>query len=127
MSGTRLMREQVRARLAYKVVDELRDLKAAEIDNYRTLARGFGTAVQQSGLVGALAFVERYHDKKASERLRGHLAEQLGEAGIPGFTGDVGRDLAERVCNLDIDAYMLATREVLRIAIWLRRAVDSEQ
>jgi hypothetical protein len=32
-------------------------------------------------------------------------------------------DSAERVRRLDVDSYMIATREMLRVAKWLKRAL----
>ncbi len=56
-----------------------------------------------------------------SELLLGHLAA----AGVPGLEGAAANDVAKRVRELDADAYMIATRETLQVAVWLKRAVQA--
>lgn len=53
--------------------------------------------------------------------LLGHLAS----AGIPGLENATAQNLAERVRGLDTDSYMMATRELLQVATWLKRAVQA--
>jgi CRISPR-associated protein Cmr5 len=44
---------------------------------------------------------------------------------VPGLEGATANDLSRRVTTLDADAYMIATREMLQVAVWLKRAVQA--
>ena len=85
------------------------------------MVQDFGATVMRNGLAAALAFVARRKGEAPSIFLA-----QLANADIPGLekTRD-GAGLLAAVCKLDVDEYMLATREVLHLAVWLRRAVQA--
>jgi hypothetical protein len=44
---------------------------------------------------------------------------------VSGLEGATKNDLPDRVRRLDVDGYMIATREILQLAAWLRRAVQA--
>lgn len=64
--------------------------------------------------------------EQAARALLGHLTGALQQTKIPGMA-EVGQGeaLFATVRGLELDAYMLATREILRLAVWFRRAVDT--
>ena len=110
-----ITRDQLRALHAYKAVGEVKDEK--EQKDYKIAVNDLGVNILRSGLCAALATVQRVK----GERLLAHLAA----AEIPGLKDVKASDLVARVRNLDLDAYMIATREMLRVALWLKRAVQA--
>jgi CRISPR-associated protein Cmr5 len=117
---TRLTRQQQRALHAYARVEAV---PIAERADYGTRVNGLGSAVLRNGLAAALAFLERDAPKPSSAA--GLLLEHLSSAEIPGLTGGRGADLPGAVRRLDLRGYMLATREVLQLVVWFRRAVQA--
>jgi CRISPR-associated protein Cmr5 len=111
-------RDQARAQHAYVCVGEA--ARSQDFESYTALVNGFGATVMRNGLVAAVAFVRRRSDGAANAFL-GHLSH----AGIPGLTG--AADLLQEVIALDVDQYLIATRETLALAVWFRRAVQASQ
>jgi CRISPR-associated protein Cmr5 len=111
-----LLRDQRRALHAYDSVDKVPKEKKQQ-DDYKIAVNDLGANILRSGLCAAVAAVQR----KRGEILLGHLAA----AGVPGLEGASANDLARRVRELDADAYMIATREMLQVAVWLKRAVQA--
>lgn len=112
----RLLRDQQRACLAYTKVAQIDDSLR---DEYRICIRSFAANLRRMGLAAASSQLER--DGRAGERLLEHLAA----ADIVGLGTDP-KLLPERARGLDdVTAYMLATRELLRLAGWLIRAVQA--
>ncbi|MCA9537604.1 MAG: type III-B CRISPR module-associated protein Cmr5 [Myxococcales bacterium] len=115
-------REQKRAEHALAtwsgLADDARRDPNVTVDDFRTLANGFGPQILRSGLVAAVAFVRRYRNQEAANRLLRHLAG----ADIPALTGTAPNALLAKVSTLNAADYMLATREALHVALWLRRA-----
>lgn len=111
-------REQKRAEHALRTWKALEGESKREVDDFRTLANGFGPQILRSGLVAAVAFVRRYRNQEAANRLLRHLAG----ADIPALTGTAPNALLAKVSTLNAADYMLATREALHVALWLRRA-----
>lgn len=52
------------------------------------------------------------------------VCEDLVAARIPGLAGEAG-ELLPRVCALGLPQYMVATREALKVAGWLKRAAQA--
>ncbi|MFP2964294.1 type III-B CRISPR module-associated protein Cmr5 [Myxococcus sp. 1LA] len=120
-------REQQRALDAYERVRKVTD-PALRAD-YKPRVNGLGAAVLRDGLAAALAFLERDVGRSAAAaRLLEDLEWCLARARLPGLSA---RDLKEKkglpgaVRELELDAYMLATRESLRLLVWFRRAVQA--
>ncbi|AEI63914.1 type III-B CRISPR module-associated protein Cmr5 [Corallococcus macrosporus] len=121
-------REQQRALDAYSRVRTVED-PALRAD-YKPRVNGLGAAVLRDGLAAALAFLERDvgRNNEAARRLLGDLTWCVERARLPGLSA---RDLKEKqglpgaVRELELDAYMLATRESLRLLVWFRRAVQA--
>jgi CRISPR-associated protein Cmr5 len=82
--------------------------------------KNLGANVMRSGLAAALAFLERRKDRAPFRRLLDDLAWER----IPGFSGG-GAALPDRIRKLEVDDYMFATRELLKLAQWLKRAVQA--
>lgn len=131
----KLTRDQERAILAYRAVstgeDALRTaegklLTEKEFGEYKILVYGLGPQVMRSGLSATLSFIERRKGETAAR----HLLEVLAKSNLPGLSGVEAGKLAHTIRHLAVEEYMLVTREVLALSIWLRRAVqgrDSEQ
>jgi CRISPR-associated protein Cmr5 len=113
-----MLRDQQRALHAYKAVGSVPTDKQAR-ENYKIAISDLGANILRSGLCAALASVQRLGDR--GKVLLGHLAS----ADVPGLEGATASDLAKRVRALDVDGYMIATREMLQVAMWLKRAVQA--
>jgi len=111
-----LLRDQRRALHAYEAAGKVPE---AERKDYKIVVNDFGANILRSGLCAAIAAVQRLGGR--GELLLGHLAA----AGVPGLEGAIANDLAKRVRELDADAYMIATREMLQVAVWLKCAVQA--
>jgi CRISPR-associated protein Cmr5 len=112
------VRDQRRALHAYKVVAEVPKEKQKD---YEIAVNDFGANILRSGLCAAIAAVQRLGDRKVLALLLNHLAS----ADVPGLKNATENDLAQRVRELDAEAYMIATREMLQVAVWLKRAVQA--
>jgi len=111
------LRQQVWALHAYQSVNSVEDDQRKD---YEIAVNDLGADVLRGGLAAAMAARERKR-KRGGSLLLDHLAR----AGISGLEGATGQDLPDRVRRLDLDAYLLATREVLQLATWFRRAVQA--
>jgi CRISPR-associated protein Cmr5 len=112
-----MTRDQKRALHAYKCV---RDVPAAERKNYKILVNDLGSRVLRSGLAATMAFIERDKSKDAVKLFMSHL----GGAQIPGLSAK--GDVFEQIRALELDDYMLVTRELLKVVTWFKRAVQAE-
>ena len=113
-----LLRDQERARHAYavvgSVVEEYRE-------DYKIAVHALSAEILQSGLAAAMSGLERR--EKIGPILLGHLAS----AQLPGIVETTaGRALPDQIRALDTDRYILATRETLQVAVWLKRAVQAK-
>lgn len=109
-------REQRRAAWAYETVSRAH-AERASWSRYQGVVMGLPVVILRCGLVGALAWLHRQGD--AGKQVR----QQLGTANVPGLAG--GADaLLPRACALPLGPYMVATREVLKLAGWLGRAAQ---
>lgn len=116
-SPNNLLRDQRRARDAYRMVGEVSAEHRAE---YRTLILDLGPAILRLGLCGALSRLEG--DKRGAARV---VLENLAGFDIVGIGRVPPNNLAGLVRGLTTDKYMLATRGCLQAATWLRRAVQA--
>jgi CRISPR-associated protein Cmr5 len=113
-----MLRDQQRALHAYDAVSGVPSDKQSR-DNYKIAVNDLGANILRSGLCAAIASVQRLGNR--GDVLLGHLAS----AGVPGLEDATARNLAQRVRGLDADSYMIATRELLQVATWLKRAVQA--
>ena len=115
-----MRRDQERALIAYQNVATVGDPR--EREKYRTTVKSLGSEIIRSGLSAALAFLERGKKEPAIVSLLEHLAG----SGIPGVPeGCSGAHLPGAIRGLDAGEYMLATREMLALCLWYKRAVDA--
>jgi CRISPR-associated protein Cmr5 len=123
MSGSST-REQRRALHAYRCVEAVPSPQRAD---YKARLSGLGSAVMRDGLAAALTFLEREcQDNPAAATLLGHLADYLATEQLPPFEPvRDGRRLPAAVREMPLEAYMLATRELLRVLVWFQRAVQA--
>lgn len=111
-----VLRDQARARFAYERVAEV---PVNERKDYQNAVLSFGADILRVGLLAALAAVQRL--EKRGER----LLDDLARAKIPGLEARNGAELVQKARELDVDAYMIATRETLAVVGWLRRACQA--
>lgn len=112
-----LMRDQLRALHAYDAVSGVQGAQLQK--DYKIMVNDLGAIILRSGLCAAIASVQRRGEQ--GKALLGHLAS----AGVPGLEGATANDFAQRVRGLDATSYMMATRELLQVATWLKRAVQA--
>lgn len=122
----RVTADQLRAATAFDCVAKVAQNHPGEQAEYRTAVMSLGGHVRRNGLVAALAYYQR-DPNAAWARL---LFEHINEAGIHGLTGDDPGDkpisaIPRRARTLSRSDYLLATREMLRFALWLRRAAQA--
>jgi hypothetical protein len=111
-----VFRDQQRARHAYACVARV---PVADQRDYEIAVNDLGANILRGGLCAALAALQRLGP-------RGDLVlEHLATAGIPGLEGADKTNLVKKVRGLGTDEYVLATREMLRVAAWLKRAVQA--
>lgn len=113
-----LLRDQQRALHAYGAIDSVPSDKQSR-ENYKIAVNDLGANILRSGLCAAIASVQRLGNR--GDVLLGHLAS----AGVPGLEDATAQNLAQCVRELDADSYMMATRELLQVATWLKRAVQA--
>src|SRR5215472_5371843 len=97
-------RQQTWALHAYRVVD---GVPPEKVDEYRTAVNDLGANVLRGGLAAAVAALQR--------RGAGLVLDHLASAGISGLEDATGKDLPARVRGLDLDEYVIASREVLQL------------
>jgi CRISPR-associated protein Cmr5 len=112
-----MTRDQERARHAYACVAQV---DKQHRDDYKVAVNALAAHVMRSGLAASLAFLER---KNAPDGAR-LLLDHLGAARIPKLEGG-HQQVAAQARQLGLEDYMLATREVLKVAVWLKRAVQA--
>lgn len=114
-------------RWAVLAFDQVARVGAEEREEYRTLALGLGAFVRKNGLAATLSFYQRDSSSKASCALFDHIAE----AGIHMLHHSGSRpesalvELPRLARALPMQDYVIATRQFLRFAQWLKRAVQA--
>lgn len=122
-----LRRDQQRALYAYTKVGEVVADRDVEFKEYKIAVHAIGAEIMRSGLAAAMSELERKQARKAVGKLMTHLAG----AGIPGLlprngqSEPIGDELPGQVRALHVGAYMLATREMLQVILWFKRAVQA--
>ena len=114
--GGALLRDQQRALHAYQAVARVPSDKR---DDYKILIQELGANIRRSGLVGAMAVLQRMDERAAL------VLEHLASANIPALGKATKESLPGSVRTLPLDDYMLATREMLKVAAWLKRAAQA--
>jgi CRISPR-associated protein Cmr5 len=116
--SSRLLRDQRWALHAYNVVANVPDGNTERKD-YKIAVNDLGTDILRCGLAAAVAALERRGERGK------RLLNDLASSEISGLRGKNADELPGAVRGLDLDAYMLATREMLQVATWLKRAVQA--
>jgi CRISPR-associated protein Cmr5 len=107
-------RDQRRALHAYQAVAGVSKPK-----DYKIAVNDLGANILRSGLAVAMAALERLGDHGQT------LLDHLATADVPGLDGATRDTLPDRVRRLDVDGYMIATREMIAVATWLKRAAQA--
>lgn len=117
----RQTRDQQRAKWAYEAVRRVHDGGegdgAGEWAKYEGVVMGLPVVILRCGLVGAVAWLRRQKDPGLE------VCRDLTRAGVPGLGGEPEQLLA-RVSGLPLSQYMVATREALKLAGWLKQAAQ---
>ncbi|GAB3438781.1 type III-B CRISPR module-associated protein Cmr5 [Insolitispirillum peregrinum] len=117
-------RDQFRCSHAYQCVREI--LEKPEVKpSYRILVNDLGITIRRHGLSACFALLERKGGNGRDGQAVALLLQHLAGSGVSVLQGVPGADIAEKVRELSLDEYMLATRELLAMAVWLKRAVQA--
>lgn len=120
-----LTRDQVRAQYAYESVqDYFASATAKDRDEYKIAVNGFGANIIRSGLAVTLAFLERSRQDQRRTADREFMSHLAG-AGVPYLTEATEETLPGLVRAMPVEHYMVATRELLRLGHWFKRAVQA--
>jgi CRISPR-associated protein Cmr5 len=91
-----------------------------ERKDYDIAVSDLGADILRSALYAALADVQRLGG-------RGKLPfAYLAAANVASLDGATAADLAKRVRTMEVDAYMIAAREMLEAVKWLTRVVQAK-
>lgn len=110
-------RDQRWALYAYTEVGQIKD---EDRKAYKIAVNDLGSHILRSGLSASLAGLQR-KGKPGGALLLGHLAG----ARLAGLDGVSKEDLVAEVNKLNVDSYMITTRETLQLVSWLKRAVQA--
>ncbi len=111
--------DQRRAYHAYSCVSQV---AAGDLKEYKILVNGLGPNIIRSGLVAALAFLQRYRSAAVKEKFAHHIASGLPEEWETPHDLD---GLIAYVRVVDNMQYMLITREIMRLTLWFKRAIQA--
>ena len=115
-----MRRDQRRAAHAYDYVRKAQETLGDDWKSYKIAIDGLGPAILRNGLDAAFAFLER---DAGTDPIK-TLFDDLAKAGVRGFDG-AGSSLPARIRTMDTDDYMLATREILLVVHWFKRAAQA--
>lgn len=111
-----LRKDQARALNAYAWAQRAKE--TSHLPDYEIAVQSFTAALLQSGLAVAVAVLERSQDREGFKQLLAHLAGHPA----PGLSPSATAPWPDRVRKLDLPHYMQATRELIALLAWLRRA-----
>ncbi|MBU52789.1 MAG: type III-B CRISPR module-associated protein Cmr5 [Deltaproteobacteria bacterium] len=112
-----MTRDQLRAQHAHTCVESVDDKNWKD---YKILVYGLGPNIMRSGLSATVSFIQRNKGSAAVKLLWEHLAG----AGIPNIP-EKPLEIPAAIRALDVDNYMLTTRELLKCSVWFKRAVQA--
>lgn len=118
-----MTRQQAWAAAAWQAVQEVAALPREQQRDYRSLALGSPTLIQQSGLVQATAFWRTRGGEAANRLLRDLACALLPGAGDPDIKAV---ELLRRARSDGLPGYLALTRDATAAAQWLRRFAQSE-
>ena len=119
-----LRKDQERALTAYRWAGEAKAANPSLIEEYETAVQGFAAALLRSGLAVAVSVLERSANRGGFALLLAHL----GGWKLPGIDGVPATDWPGRVRLIsNVGQYMQATRELVALLSWLRRACRAVQ
>lgn len=112
-------RDQKRAIHAYQCV---REVGRPQMEEYKIAVNDLGSHILRSGLAATMAYLEREREREAIKLVLRHLAG----AAVPGLeTVRRPEEIPEKVRGMKLDEYLLATRELLKVLVWFKRAVQA--
>lgn len=110
--------ENGRASYAFGAVTDVKTKKNSK--EYRSVALKFPFLIKNNGLANALAFVLASKEKKGYSNLAEHIVGWVKEnEGIDNL-----EELVEKVLAMDTVNYMLYTKEIMKLALWLKRFAE---
>lgn len=116
-----ITRDQQRALAAYDALARVAEAPVPLRESYKVAVNGLSAHVMRSGLAAALAFLER----SAARDDRGGEATFLQDIGASLPHTHAAAPLPARARAADLAEYVLLTREVLKLAVWFKRACQA--
>jgi hypothetical protein len=119
-----LRKDQKRALKAYEWVSAAANAEPAApqekpLKQYEIAVQSFAAALLRSGFAAAVSLLERNKDRSGYRR----LLENLADWRLPGIDAQSSAGWPDKVRAIpDVTQYMLATRELILLLNWLRRA-----
>lgn len=112
--------EHTRADAAFRVREGLPANEQAEFDK---LVPGLGAEVQRCGLLQAVAFLKRSPSRAVADKIGQAVLQHLVGTGMMPPVPK-GTDLLQALRGTDTTRYIIVTREVLALSVWLKRAAQ---
>lgn len=110
-----MRKDQQRALRAYEWANAAKDV----LGEYEIAVQSFAAALLRSGFAAAVSVLERNKDRSGYQRLLCNLACWP----LPGIETKLSAEWPAQVRALtDVNQYMRATRELVLLLNWLRRA-----
>lgn len=118
-----LMREQQRALWAYNLARKIKTEHSEDVHTaFKITANRLGAHIMREGLASTLAFLLR-DGQGGHQAAVSALLQALSQADLPCLEKvKEGKKLPFEILELDAVSYMLVTREMLKLALWLKRA-----
>lgn len=105
---------------ALDTFERVRQVHVGQLSDYRIAAQGLVVNLIRSGLAASMADLLRTAARPGSAQFAKDLCGSLPEHLRP--TGEA--NMLRWAAELPTDRYMLATREVLRLSVWFKRALQ---
>jgi len=118
-----LRKDQERALSAYAWANKAKQLGA--LDDYEIAVQSFAATLLRSGFAAAVSVIERNAKLEPEGKPNGFtlLLDSLAAHPLPGIPNTLGVHWPDKVRALaDLGDYMHATREMIALLAWVRRA-----
>jgi len=116
-----MLRDQKRAFDAFRLAKQA-SAKGKQFGDYRNAANDLPVHLVRSGLVAALANLQRVvAGRPGAMQFRADLC-----AALPVHLKAPTDELLDWAAKLSTDQYMLASREMMKLAVWFKRAVQGQ-
>jgi CRISPR-associated protein Cmr5 len=121
-----MLREQQRALWAYKLVEGVSQQDRSVQEAFKITANRLGAHIMREGLASTMAFLLRDgrggHTTAVNLLLEGLVNQDAKLPVLKVTPQTTSLEFMKQILGLDANGYMLVTRELLKMALWLKRA-----